>query len=136
MIRYVFGVLKIGFGVITVLADLFSTIPNVMPYIKSELYAQLLGFLLASMLLLSYAAYLFYSGWTQLKGIEVKKTVFLWLGIAATVAAVYLCYISHEIVLQIFSVILILIGAQETFRLIKAPKVSEDVMDDVIDNFE
>jgi len=136
MIRYVFGVLKIGFGVITVLADLFSTIPNVMPYIKSELYAQLFGFLLASMLLLSYAAYLFYSGWTQLKGIEVKKTVFLWLGIVATIAAVYLCYISHEIVLQIFSVILILIGAQETFRLIKAPKVSEDVMDDVIDNFE
>jgi len=111
-----------GLSVLVLLANLAATIPNVIYGIRDGLYLQAVGVILASSLLFTYIAYLFYSGWTEFKNIEIKKPILLWLGVIATlVLSLFLHKLKSKSFLQVFAMISLVVSAQEVQRLIKRP---------------
>ena len=81
IIKDFFGLLKMVTSVCAVIMNIFVTIPLVLQDLADNEFGQLIGVLLGATLLTLYSAYLFYSGWTEFKSINILRPIFIWLGV-------------------------------------------------------
>ena len=80
-------------------------------------YGELIGVFLASSLIMTYCAYLFYSGWTELKEI-MARPILIWIGIIGGFILATLCLMAQTLPMEVAGLILIVLSVQDVFRMI------------------
>jgi hypothetical protein len=123
MIKDFFGLLKMVLSVVlfligcTVVFSLLQT--DFSGQVTAKQYWGGSGIVLGYLLTLLFAGYLFYSGWTEFRGLPIKRPIVIWFGVLTGLVSASFCIFSQILVGGMLGLVFFTISLQEVIRMLK-----------------